>query len=57
MQCLLGEEVNAEMVLNDFGKIIQHELIKSVDIRKELQLGEFVVMPNHIHAIVICSRV
>jgi len=55
MQCLLGEVVNKEMVLNDFGKIVQAELIKSVDIRKELQLGEFVVMPNHIHAIVILN--
>ncbi len=53
MQCILGCVVDTKMVLNDFGKIVQSELIKSADIREELQLGEFVVMPNHIHAIII----
>tara|TARA_R110001583_G_scaffold61148_3_gene181070 strand:- start:9757 stop:10356 length:600 start_codon:yes stop_codon:yes gene_type:complete len=55
MQCILGCVVDAKMVLNDFGKIVQSELIKSADIREELQLGEFVVMPNHIHVIIILN--
>jgi len=52
MQCILGEMKDGKMELNHFGKIVNAELVRSVDIRKELQLGEFVVMPNHIHAIV-----
>lgn len=55
MRCILGVVRNGKMVLNDFGEIVQAELIKSIDIRKELQLGEFVVMPNHIHAIIILN--
>ncbi|MCZ4694498.1 hypothetical protein DWB61_05535 [Ancylomarina euxinus] len=53
MQCILGAVKHSKMELNRFGEIVQAELIKSVDIRKELQLGEFVIMPNHIHAIII----
>jgi len=55
MRCILGVVMDGKMVLNDFGIIVRDELIKSIAIRKELQLGEFVVMPNHIHAIVILN--
>lgn len=57
MQCILGVVKDAKMELNDFGKIVQAELVKSIDIREELQLGEFVVMPNHIHAIIILNDI
>ncbi|RXQ89510.1 transposase [Ancylomarina salipaludis] len=57
MKCILGRVVNARMVLNDFGKIVEAELIKSADMRQELQLGAFVVMPNHIHAIIILNDI
>jgi REP element-mobilizing transposase RayT len=40
------------MELSDFGKIVEQEWIKSFEIRKELILHEYVIMPNHIHAIV-----
>jgi putative transposase len=45
-----------EMVLSDYGKIVEQEWFKSFEIRNELILHEFVLMPNHLHAIVeICS--
>jgi REP element-mobilizing transposase RayT len=40
------------MELSDFGKIVEQEWFKSFEIRKELYLHEFVIMPNHLHAIV-----
>lgn len=55
-QELFGEIIENEMVLNDFGKILYDEFFKSFDIRKELYLGEFVIMPNHWHAIIILDR-
>ena len=49
----LGEiNENAEMVLSDFGKIVESEWMKSFEIRNELYLHDFVIMPNHIHCIV-----
>ena len=51
--CNLGTIANEEMVLSAFGVIVQQEWHKSFDIRKELFLDEFVLMPNHLHAIVV----
>ncbi len=44
------------MALNDFGRIVQDEWIKSQTIRDEIELDEFIVMPNHIHGIVVIKR-
>jgi hypothetical protein len=50
--CLFGDIVDGKMVLNDFGEIATNEWFKSFEMRAELSLGEFVLMPNHLHAIV-----
>lgn len=51
--CNLGRiNENQEMELSDFGLIVDSEWLKSFDIRKELILHEYIIMPNHIHAIV-----
>jgi len=36
--------------LNDVGWVVE-EWMKSTDIRNEIELGAFVVMPNHLHGI------
>ena len=51
-QPLFGEVVNGEMVLNEFGRIVAEEWTRSASIRKEIELDEYVVMPNQFHAIV-----
>lgn len=51
-KCILGEVVNAEIILSDIGKIVNDEFLKSFDIRNELFLCEYVIMPNHLHTIV-----
>ena len=40
------------MKLNAFGKIIENEWLKSFQMREELILDRWVIMPNHLHAIV-----
>jgi putative transposase len=49
-----GEIMNGEMNLSEIGKIAQQEWLRSADIRPDMNLflGEFVVMPDHIHAII-----
>ena len=37
------------MILNEWGKIAHNEWEKTPQIRPNVQLGEFVIMPNHIH--------
>ena len=40
------------MALSDFGKIVDIEWNRSFEIRQELILHEYIIMPNHLHAIV-----
>ncbi len=48
----LRKSPSYEMLLSDFGNIVEFEWFKSFEIRKELILHEFIVMPNHLHTIV-----
>lgn len=50
--CNLSEIVKGEVILSDFGKIVNEEWLRSFEIRKELTCDVYVIMPNHIHAIV-----
>ena len=49
---LFGEIVDCNMILNDYGVIVQREWIYSAQLRSEILLGSYVIMPNHFHAIV-----
>jgi REP element-mobilizing transposase RayT len=49
---LFGAIVNGRMVLNAAGQIANEEWLKSAELRKEVELDEFVIMPNHVHGIV-----
>ena len=40
------------MILNEMGQIVFDDFQESFNIRKELFLESFVLMPNHLHAIV-----
>lgn len=53
-----GEILNGLMQLSDIGKIAETEWLKTVELRPDmkLELGEFVVMPNHFHAIIIIGE-
>ena len=54
--CVFGEIVNGEMKYSKLGQIAYDEFMKSIEIRKELQLGAFCLMPNHLHAILILKN-
>jgi hypothetical protein len=51
-QALFGAIVNGKMVLSEAGRIAEEEWRKSAALRNELELDEFVIMPNHVHGIV-----
>ncbi len=55
-ECYLGEIRNNEIILNDFGGIVRDEWLKTETIRSEIKLDKFVVMPNHVHGIVIINN-
>lgn len=51
-ECDLGNVVKGEMNQNSSGKIVEEELIVSVDKRPNFQLDVYKIMPNHLHFIV-----
>jgi putative transposase len=52
---LFGEIVDGEMHLNDYGHIVLDEWMETAIIRPGVFLDDFIVMPNHFHAIVLLS--
>ena len=49
---IFGEIILGTMHLNAFGEIAAEEWEKTPQIRKNISLGEFIIMPNHFHAII-----
>jgi len=49
---LFGKIKDEKMILNEVGKIIQEEWLKTPIIRKNVFLDAWVIMPNHLHGII-----
>jgi len=52
-QSLFGNIVDGEMVLNEYGRIVESTWKDLINHNPNIGLDEFVVMPNHVHGIVI----
>lgn len=48
-----GEVANANCKLNDWGAIVKYEWDKTAELRPNVTLDAFVLMPNHLHGIII----
>lgn len=48
---IFREIKHGEMVLNEAGRIVAYEWVKTTDLRPYVDIDEFVVMPNHFHGI------
>lgn len=51
-----GKVVEDQVILSEYGLIAKEELLKTETIRKNVRIDEFIVMPNHIHAILILEN-
>ena len=53
-----GDVVDGEMVLSEIGENVKTEWLKTFQMRPDmnLQMNEYVVMPNHFHAIIIIGE-
>ena len=52
---LFGEVIDDEVKLNELGRIAAEEWSKSAQVRSEIELDTWVVMPNHVHGIVMTT--
>jgi len=50
---ILGHVKNGNVVLNNFGIIAHREWIKTGRIRTYVELDAFIIMPNHVHGIIV----
>lgn len=48
-----GDVIRGEMCLSDSGRIIAEEWMKTEIIRSNIRLDKWIVMPNHIHGILV----
>jgi len=53
--CLFGEVLDGDMQLNDAGRVVQSVWSDLPAHYPRLKLDEFVVMPNHIHGVIMLS--
>jgi putative transposase len=52
-ECTLGKIVDGEMQLNEIGRIVQEEWLRTPIIRPGIELDVFTIMPNHFHGIIV----
>ena len=55
-KCLFGKVVDGEMELNENGKIVKSEWLKTEEIRDNVSTDEFIIMPNHLHGILFIDE-
>jgi REP element-mobilizing transposase RayT len=51
--CRFGKIMNGEMILNDAGKMVEKWYLELAHKFPDIELGEYIVMPNHFHAIIV----
>jgi len=52
-ECVFGNVVDGEMVLNDAGRVVESVWNDLPNHYPHVELDEFVIMPNHFHGIVV----
>lgn len=55
-ECIFGEIRSEEIHLSPYGMIVYEEWLRSPDLRAEIVLDEFAIMPNHVHGIVFIQQ-
>ncbi|RXQ92150.1 hypothetical protein EO244_11405 [Ancylomarina salipaludis] len=50
--CILGDIIDGEMILSEYGKIVEREIQKIPEYHKRVIMNVWTVMPNHIHLLV-----
>ena len=50
---IFGKVDDHQVLLSDLGRIASDEWLKMAQVRERVELDQFVVMPNHIHGLII----
>ena len=52
-ECILGVIKNGEMIVSEYGEIVRKEILKMNEYHIRALVDEWVVMPNHIHLLIV----
>jgi len=55
-ECMFGKIVDGKMCINEWGKIAERCWLEIPEHYPNVSLDEFVIMPNHIHGIIILNE-
>jgi putative transposase len=55
-ECLLGEINDGQMILNEYGSIVRDVWEDLPDRVSDIDLDEYIIMPNHFHAIISIDK-
>jgi len=47
-----GKIINNQIELSKMGNIVKSELLKTFEIRKNIRLHQYIIMPNHVHLLI-----
>ena len=53
---IFGKILNGKMYLNEFGSTVKFEWLKTSKMRVNIDIDEFVIMPDHFHGIIIINE-
>jgi len=53
---LFGNIKNGKMILNKLGNVVEEEWMRTKELRKNADLDYYVIMPNHLHGIIIIEQ-
>jgi len=54
--CLFGSIQDEVVKLSEFGEIVKEEWLRTALLRPDVELDDFVIMPNHLHGILALCR-
>ena len=55
-RCLLSKVVENNIIQTEIGNIVEFQWKRTADIRKEISLDAYIIMPNHLHGIIFISK-
>lgn len=56
MKCVFGKIIDGKMVFNELGKIAEEYWKKIGELHDFVDLSAFVIMPNHVHGIIVINH-
>jgi len=56
MCCVFGRVIDQKMRYSPIGQIVAEEWIKTGTLRSNIELDQWIIMPNHIHGIIIIDH-